>query len=266
MNEQPLNDHDLRDAYDAALRATERDVPKVPIPVERIEGLVARDGSEAERLRTLDVLMSTADGRRELEVAWAAKRAAPPAPVKRWNVQIYAAAAVLLVSVSTVTLWRVQNNASVTSLGESRGRSATTKVSPSAGTASLPNAPSSASTANSTPGTSPSVRTRSRADNVPDTPRGDASPLTLVAPRGSSSAQHARTFVWHRLHAAQKYVLVVVDSAGNEVFALTTRDSSVTLPDTVQLRSGAQYLWWVQADVGDGATVSAVTEKLRIRD
>jgi hypothetical protein len=40
----------------------------------------------------------------------------------------------------------------------------------------------------------------------------------------------------------------------------------VSLPDTVTLRTGATYLWWVQARTRTGETVTAVTQRVRVID
>ena len=60
-------------------------------------------------------------------------------------------------------------------------------------------------------------------------------------------------------------MMVVVDTAGNEVFAGETRDTAVTLPDSVRLAPGRAYLWWVQARLADQSTVTAVTQRLVVQ-
>ena len=72
-------------------------------------------------------------------------------------------------------------------------------------------------------------------------------------------------FSWRSGPSARDYMLVVVDTAGGDVFAQNTTDTSVTLPDSVKLSPGGEYLWWVQATMPDGATLSAVTERFRVK-
>ena len=94
--------------------------------------------------------------------------------------------------------------------------------------------------------------------------RGDASPITLVAPLGAHAAGEASQFLWRAVPGAERYTLVVVDSAGEEVYAKETRDTAVTIPDTVRLEAGRSYLWWVQATTATGGSVTAVTQRVTI--
>jgi hypothetical protein len=72
-----MNDERLREAYERGLPVG-NDAPTLDdVQAERLRLLVEREGSEGERLRTLDMMLSTAEGRRELDIAWAAARAAP---------------------------------------------------------------------------------------------------------------------------------------------------------------------------------------------
>ena len=47
-----------------------------------------------------------------------------------------------------------------------------------------------------------------------------------------------------------------------EMYAGETRDTALTLPDSVHLTAGQAYLWWVQARLNDQSTVTAVTQRL----
>jgi hypothetical protein len=164
---------------------------------------------------------------------------------------------------------------SVGAFGVLRGRREVTVATSPTATEHLPSTPSSS--VRQLPGRDESVprvpnapaqrtpRARVRVPNA-DVMRGDESPLVLIAPRGTLGVAHAHTFAWHPVAGARDYTIVVVDSAGTEVFTSTTRDTTVTLPDTVHLRAGSEYLWWVQTDRGDGTTISAVTERIRLRN
>jgi hypothetical protein len=46
------------------------------------------------------------------------------------------------------------------------------------------------------------------------------------------------------------------------MYAGETRDTALTLPDSVHLVPGQAYLWWVQARLSDQSTVTAVTQRL----
>jgi len=103
-----MNDERLREAYERGL--PEHDGTSGPlddVSAERLRRLVEQEGSETERLRTLDLALSSVEGRRELDIVWAAARAAQP-PRRRWMPYTYAAAAaVLLVAGSLVIRPRI---------------------------------------------------------------------------------------------------------------------------------------------------------------
>jgi hypothetical protein len=97
-----MNDEQLRDAYERGLPLNDGSASLDDVAAERLRRLVEREGSESERLRTLDMTLSTAEGRRELEIAWAAARAARP---RRTAWGRYAIAASVLVMAGTSALW-----------------------------------------------------------------------------------------------------------------------------------------------------------------
>jgi hypothetical protein len=97
-----MNDERLREAYERGLPARDSTGPLDDVSAERLRRLVEQEGSETERLRTLDLALSTAEGRRDLDVVWAAARAARP-PQRRWMTYA-AAAAVLVVVAGTIVL------------------------------------------------------------------------------------------------------------------------------------------------------------------
>ena len=202
-----MNDERLREAFERGLPAG-TDRPEIDdVAAERLRRLVEQEGSDEERLHTLDNLLSTAEGRRDLEIVWGAARAARGRTSWR-RAWIGAAAAIVL---AVPVLW---------------------------------------------------VTLKEPADVI----RGEASPITLVAPLDNPSREQASRFIWRRLTDAERYTLVVVDAAsGEEVYAAETQDTAVVLPDSVALLAGRSYLWWVQARTALGASVTAVTERLTIR-
>jgi hypothetical protein len=71
-----MSDERLREAFERGLPAG-GDRPEVDdVAAERLRRLVEQAGSDEERLHTLDNLLSTAEGRRDLEIVWGAARAA----------------------------------------------------------------------------------------------------------------------------------------------------------------------------------------------
>jgi hypothetical protein len=206
-----MNDEQLRDAYERGLPASDGTPALDDMSADRLRRLVEQEGSESERLRTLDLALSTAEGRRELEIAWAAARAARPARSRATSWRTYAVAASLLVVAGASTIvWR------------------------------------------------------ERASVDDSVTRAAESPITLVTPAANVSRAAANRFVWHALPRVDRYTLVIVDTTGAEVFASETRDTAVTLPDTVRLTPGRAYLWWVQARLADQTTVTAVTQRVTI--
>jgi hypothetical protein len=201
-----MNDERLRDAYERGLPPSDGSPALDDVSAERLRRLVEGEGPESERLRTLDVALSSAEGRRELEIAWAAARAARP-PRRSWQRFTLAASVLLVVGLGASTLWLWQRN--------------------------------------------PSTRT---------VLRGSDSPVTLVAPVGE--VRSATRFLWRAVGNADRYQIVVVDTTGAEMYAGETRDTALTLPDSVRLMPGQAYLWWVQARLNDQSTVTAVTQRL----
>jgi len=203
-----MNDEKLRDAYERGLPQSDGSPALDDMSAERLRRLVEGEGSDSERLRTLDVALSSAEGRRELEIAWAAARAARPSR-RSWQRFTLAASVLIVVGLGASTLWLRQRN--------------------------LPTAA---------------------------VLRSSDSPVTLVAPVGEVGSDRATHFVWRAVGKADRYQIVVVDTTGTEMYAGETRDTALTLPDSVRLTPGQAYLWWVQARLNDQSTVTAVTQRL----
>ena len=106
-----MNDEKLRDAYERGLPRSDGSPALDDVSAERLRRLVEGEGSESERLRTLDVALSSAEGRRELEIAWAAARAARP-PRRSWQRFTLAASVLIVVGLGASTLWLRQHESS----------------------------------------------------------------------------------------------------------------------------------------------------------
>src|SRR6185503_15162425 len=102
-----MNDEQLRDAYERGLPVHDGSSSLDDVSAERLRKLVEAEGNESERLRTLDVALSTAEGRRELEIAWAAARASRP---QRRSWQRYVMAAGLIVVAGSSALFLRDRN------------------------------------------------------------------------------------------------------------------------------------------------------------
>lgn len=119
-----MNDERLRQAYEAGLNTGSERGALDDVAAERLRRLVEGEGSDEERLRTLDQQFSSANGRREVELLWAAERAARP----RTRVRRRLIAASALVAVGLSGTWLAMRKP----MPESRGdRSPLTLVAPS---------------------------------------------------------------------------------------------------------------------------------------
>lgn len=79
--------------------------------------------------------------------------------------------------------------------------------------------------------------------------------VTLLPSAGSS-----RTLVWHAVPGALSYDVEVTTDGGDLVAGRTTVDTVFALPDSLRLRAGVRYLWWVRARRADGGELrSAIT-------
>jgi len=201
-----MNDERLREASQRGLPTGDDRAPLDDLGAERIRKLVEREGSDEERLHTLDTLLSSRGGRAELDIVLAAARAARPVRrVPRWVG--LAAVALLAVGIPTA-IWL--------------GRPA------------------------------------------PEPVRGGDSPIRLVTPVGAEPTGRPAEFVWRSLAGAERYTLIVVDTAGRDVFVSETTDTAVQVPDSVTLAPGETYLWWVQARTRTGEVVTGLTERIAI--
>ena len=203
----------MRDAYERSLKAGDETSEPAALPLDRLDALVHRTGTESERLRTLDIAMSSAQGRREFEIARAAVRATAIDKRSKHFPRWIGVAAALLISTSAGAFWAA----------------------------------------------------RQRAPMTEDAMRGTESPVQLVAPRGQVTPSPGTRFTWHAVRSVRRYTLVLVDRSGKELFASSVGDTTLTLPASVVLQPGERYLWWVQAELVDGTTLSAVTESITVR-
>jgi anti-sigma factor RsiW len=80
--------------------------------------------------------------------------------------------------------------------------------------------------------------------------------FALVSPSESTVPARGSVFRWHSASTASTYRLTITDSAGTPVWSQTTGDTSVVLPDSVVLRTGARYRWYVDALGADGRSAT----------
>ena len=78
-------------------------------------------------------------------------------------------------------------------------------------------------------------------------PAVQSSPV-LIAPIGR--VDEAKLLRWGSMAGADRYRATLFDTSGSVLFEAETADTSVSVPDTVLLRSGRRYLWKAQARTG----------------
>ncbi|MBC7844836.1 MAG: hypothetical protein H7099_21215 [Gemmatimonadaceae bacterium] len=221
-----ISDDELRRAY------ADVDVPTDRAPTaDEIRGLLDGDGDDATRLATLARLVSTPDGRRELDMLRALRdgfvgddtaehaprtlthdakvdlefptRIARPLP--KW-IRPFGLAAALLIA----TLIGVERLVS----------RATTPVF-----------------------------------------RSGAVALALVAPADGARVSGALTFLWRGI-AGATYELEVYSTDGREIVHTQTRDTVLLLPAGT---SAGDYRWWVTARLEDGTQLRSATRRVVLR-
>jgi len=97
-----------------------------------------------------------------------------------------------------------------------------------------------------------------------DTVRGSTATVTIIAPPTSAPASAPLRFTWHHVADATDYALQVVDRDGGGVYSGLTRDTTLTLPDGVGLRSDREYQWWVEANRSTGDPLKSAVQTLRV--
>jgi len=102
-----MNDERLREVYEQILnqRPASAAGDETPSP-EQMLALVEGRGSDADRLRTLDRVMSSEDTRRDFELLRAAAAAARPRKQTNWRMLAAAAGVFIMAGVGTITWQR----------------------------------------------------------------------------------------------------------------------------------------------------------------
>jgi len=86
--------------------------------------------------------------------------------------------------------------------------------------------------------------------------RGPRIAIPLYSPAETVLADSARVFVWSANPDANQYIFELNTADGNPLYAITTADSSLVLPDSVRLAPGTSYLWWVRSSTPSGELAS----------
>lgn len=89
-----------------------------------------------------------------------------------------------------------------------------------------------------------------------DVIRGPRVAIPLYAPAETALADSARVFVWSGNPDATQYLFELNTADGTPLYAITTSDSSLALPDSVRLAPGTSYFWWVRSSTASGELAS----------
>lgn len=91
---------------------------------------------------------------------------------------------------------------------------------------------------------------------APEAPGSRASAVTIVTPASESVvAPSELVFTWNAVGDAV-YRLTVTDRGGDPLWSGETRDTTMLLPSLVVLEPATAYLWYVDALLPDGRTVT----------
>lgn len=94
--------------------------------------------------------------------------------------------------------------------------------------------------------------------------RGDESALIQFEPGEAIGVRSERRFTWGTAGPGAEYRLELWDSGGVALYHASTTDTSAVLPDSVPLRPGARYSWWVRASLPDGRQAASPIRRLRV--
>ncbi|HEU5219681.1 MAG TPA: hypothetical protein VFU23_13560 [Gemmatimonadales bacterium] len=94
--------------------------------------------------------------------------------------------------------------------------------------------------------------------------RGDESLLIQFEPGAEIGVGSERRFTWGTAGPGAEYRLELWDSGGVALYHASTTDTSAILPDSVSLRPGARYSWWVRAALPDGRQAASPIRRLRV--
>ena len=226
----------LRELYEQALAARGAGARERCVTPEAMLALVRREGSEDERLATLDHVMACAACSRELELLRAIERA---------GAESGAADAVTPAAEREAT-------ADVVPI-RPRARPTWQRFVPLALAASLLLA------------IGVGVLQRDGGPGVEDVVRGDVVGVTLLAPAAEVARGAPVTFAWRPVPDAVRYELELLDATGTVVYSATTGDTTAMMGDARRLEPGGEYRWWVRGVDAGGAQRASAMRHLRVR-
>ena len=94
----------------------------------------------------------------------------------------------------------------------------------------------------------------------PDRLRGESELTSLIAPRGDGVGARPR-FVWSAAPGSPRYAFELFDPAGDRIVVLEASDTVAALPDSVALKPGQAYYWWVTTRWPDSRSSNSVSPR-----
>jgi|SRR5882724_5472250 len=93
----------------------------------------------------------------------------------------------------------------------------------------------------------------------PDVERtpGSAQVIAVVSPAEGAIVAGHPVLRWQAISRAPSYRVTVTREDGDSVWAVSTSDTTVTIPAAVALTSAGRYYWYVDALLPDGASFSS---------
>ena len=86
---------------------------------------------------------------------------------------------------------------------------------------------------------------------------GSGGSVTIVSPAPDARLDAStRSFTWRR-DDGSSYKITVTDETGRSVWSQITTDTTIALPNTVQLARDGRYFWYVDALRPDGRSVTS---------
>ena len=87
--------------------------------------------------------------------------------------------------------------------------------------------------------------------------------VSLVAPTDNGTVEgRGVTFTWRSAGDGASYRLTVADERGDVVWSGASADTTTQLPDSVTLRAGRAYFWYVDALLPDGRSLTSGARRL----
>ncbi|HEX5820053.1 MAG TPA: zf-HC2 domain-containing protein [Gemmatimonadales bacterium] len=95
---------------------------------------------------------------------------------------------------------------------------------------------------------------------------GGARAVTALSPGIDATLPSGRDvrFTWHAVAGGSTYRLTLLSESGALLWATATGDTTVSLPDDIQLAPSGAYFWYVDALSADGSTLTSGARRFAV--